>query len=224
MFEKLKELFTDEEETPTLEVKKELTQVEIPAPKPEEVVIGDEDKEITKEIPKIESFQNSNPVFFDDDDFIDLKKKEENKIDSFKNTYHPKPKVEEKKFKPSKIISPVYGVLGENYDTDDIHVRNEYIPPKNTYIAKSKIPTLDEVREKAFGTLDEDLEATLVRKKYLLEKDDEKDIKHAVRDLDYASDMTFEELDRITKNNTKKLEGNELFDLIDSMHERNEDE
>ena len=65
---------------------------------------------------------------------IDISKKEEIKV-------------EEIKFKPSPIISPVYGILDKNYTPDDITTR-ENIP---------KALDVDSVRKKAFGTLEDDI-------------------------------------------------------------------
>lgn len=56
-------------------------------------------------------------------------------------------KVETPKFRPSPIISPVYGILDKNYTPDDITTRDT-IP---------KALDVDSVRKKAFGTLEEDI-------------------------------------------------------------------
>ena len=56
-----------------------------------------------------------------------------------------------RKFKPSPVISPVYGVLDKNYKKEDIVIRNE----------EKKIIDVDSVRKKAFGTLEDDIEKTL---------------------------------------------------------------
>lgn len=76
----------------------------------------------------------------------------------------PKPKAEEirgrayeskkedlssRKFQPSPVISPVYGVLDKNYKKEDIVVKQE----------EKKQIDVDDVRKKAFGTLD-DMEKT----------------------------------------------------------------
>lgn len=56
-----------------------------------------------------------------------------------------------KKFRPSPVISPVYGVLDKNYKKEDIIVRSE----------EKKAIDVDSVRKKAFGTLEDDIEKTL---------------------------------------------------------------
>ena len=60
--------------------------------------------------------------------------------------------VEEKRtFKPSPVISPVYGILDKNYRKEDVVTRDEKLASKNIKL------DVDSVRKKAFGTLEEDL-------------------------------------------------------------------
>lgn len=63
-------------------------------------------------------------------------------------------KEEHKVFTPSPIISPVYGVLNENYNKDDI---------KNRTDEKKRVEPLDldTVRKKAYGTLEDEIEVSL---------------------------------------------------------------
>lgn len=75
-------------------------------------------------------------------------------------------KDEKKVFTPSPIISPVYGVLNENYKKEDIVSRNEK-KEKNSYNALD----LDSVRRKAYGTLEDDIEDALVYKEPIIEND-----------------------------------------------------
>ena len=55
------------------------------------------------------------------------------------------------KFRPSPVISPVYGVLDKNYKKEDLVVKTE----------EKKVIDVDSVRKKAFGTLEDDIEKTL---------------------------------------------------------------
>ena len=116
---KVKNLFTGEEEVPVEPVKKEVIQVETPAPAEEKK--PSPKKEVTveaEEEKKEEKF--SFPVFFDDKDFESLEKPKVEKKKEKKNApvvkredaYQAKGiHYEEKKvFKPSPIISPVYGI------------------------------------------------------------------------------------------------------------------
>lgn len=58
-------------------------------------------------------------------------------------------------FKPSPVISPVYGILDKNYKKEDVVTRDEINEKKNITL------DVDSVRKKAFGTLEEDLANTL---------------------------------------------------------------
>lgn len=64
-------------------------------------------------------------------------------------------KDEKKTFTPSPIISPVYGVLNENYKKEDIISKSEKRSPKEAL-------DLDSVRRKAYGTLEDEIEASLI--------------------------------------------------------------
>lgn len=63
-------------------------------------------------------------------------------------------KEEHKVFTPSPIISPVYGVLNENYNKDDIKDRTD---------EKKRVEPLDldTIRKKAYGTLEDEIEVSL---------------------------------------------------------------
>ena len=75
---------------------------------------------------------------------------------------HKETKEEEKEvatkkaFKPSPVISPVYGILDKNYKKEDI-VKVE--PAKEETKPKKKID-IEAIRKKAFGTLEDDIERT----------------------------------------------------------------
>ena len=107
------------------------------------------------------------PVYFDEKDFEKIeakpKKVEEKKQPEKKEVYGTKieKKEEPKVFKPTPIISPIYGVLDKNYHKEDISSKkiahSEYRDP-------SKPLTIDEVRKKAYGTLEDDIETSLIAK------------------------------------------------------------
>ncbi len=79
-----------------------------------------------------------------------LEKKRETKSEDKRMDVKPKPAPEPQKFRPSPIISPVYGILDKNYTPDEITSR------KTTFSARSL--DVDSVRKKAFGKLDEALD------------------------------------------------------------------
>ena len=155
VFDKIKDLFTDEvEEDEELPVKKEVIQVEIPAPKvsrrsnyeefeedKEDIII--EKKPVVPALPKKEEVS----PFFDEKDFEDIKrgnytlddiyKEEEKEVEKKtyqeekREAYSPKKEEPKKRFQPTPIISPVYGVLDKNYKKDDIVVGTLYLISNN---------------------------------------------------------------------------------------------
>ena len=65
-----------------------------------------------------------------------------------------KPKV----FKPSPVISPIYGILDKDYTKSDVTLKK--VTPKPVESPKKDY---DSVRRKAFGTLEDQLEDTMIR-------------------------------------------------------------
>lgn len=189
LLEKFKNIFTEEvEEEVEVPVKKEVyvkkevpkteisltPQVKKEAIKKEEVK-QDEDpiKASNLSLKKEEKFVF--PVYFDDKDFEDIKKEEpkvvkkiekevptrEQRKGNYQEAYNKINKEPEEKrvFKPTPIISPVYGILDKNYYKEDIVVSK---PISRSSYTSSKEITIDDVRKKAFGTLEDDLESTLL--------------------------------------------------------------
>ena len=60
-------------------------------------------------------------------------------------------------FKPTPVISPIYGILDKDYRKEEIKEKN----PVNSKPAVVATTTYDSVRRKAYGTLEDDLEDTL---------------------------------------------------------------
>lgn len=60
-------------------------------------------------------------------------------------------------FRPSPVISPVYGILDKNYKKEEIFEKKE---PAKPYTGEKNY---DYVRRKAYGTLEDELENTLTR-------------------------------------------------------------
>ena len=146
-------------------------KVEIPAPEvtKEEV----KEKEVVKPEPvmvepKPEEPKKPAPVFFDDKDFENIERRVSKPKPEPKKKKEEEPKrvayqmskqrlhEEKKNFKPSPIISPVYGVLDKNYHKDDIVPKREF---RTDHVGGEL--TIDDVRNKAYGTLEDDIDATL---------------------------------------------------------------
>lgn len=157
--------------------------------------------------------------------------------------------VEKKKFKPSPIISPVYGVLNQDYKPEDIKDKTEEIQTLD----------FDEVRKRAFApekieelkeieTIDEPVVTFFEEKENvtLKEKAPREDIKTIDELLESASEDEItleEELEMPINTNIDEIEEqlenfpetpekesdlddtleSDLFELIDSMYETRED-
>ena len=88
--------------------------------------------------------------------------------------------VEKKKFRPSPIISPVYGILNEDYKIEDIKDKTEEYANNNL--------DFNSVRKKAFGdieTLDEKPKETFYEETVTVKlKENEEDKKQKVKTID----------------------------------------
>lgn len=245
-FEKVKNMFTEEVEDDDVKVqqiKKEVTHVAIESPNEKK----EDEQETTKDITFIPTPREDKPIFFDDNDFRDLnlesKPKEKKMENKNKNIYGRKIEsekiVEEKKiFKPTPIISPVYGVLDKNYHKEDIVSRSETKEEKS--VQESPIDT---IRNKAYGTLEDELENTLFGSNSILfkkdeeKKDEEVEVKEVDEDIltDLTDDIS-KELDEllvkkekyINDEESKKQETNvddeDLLGFIDSTLYKEGDE
>jgi len=131
-------------------------------------------------------------------------------------------KEEPKKFKPTPIISPVYGILDHNYTKDDIIVKTDI---------GVKGPDFDSVRKKAYGLQpkDEEVETELPhlkteKPKVKVPKKEETEELSDIVSL--IKEEPLEELEaKLSEDNALEntLE-TDLFRLIDSMYENKEEE
>lgn len=257
LMDKFKNLFTEEVEEEVVEepkkpIKATKTQVEIASPTPKRVeknsdfAVLDDPVEVKPEEPKEEEYKFP---FFDDTDFETIEKKEEKKEkkkSSYQKEVYNPPKPEKKVFKPTPIISPVYGILDKNYQKEDIMPKagvNHYSNPKEDMI--------DAFRNKAYGTLEDDIETTLFGNNRVLFDDDseEKDLaeeirtpevqnesreedyghvlisdrpRHGFNDEEDLTDLLEQEMEK-SPNEEKKpkpISDEELFSMIDSMYEK----
>jgi len=231
LFNKIRDFFYDEEE---------VTESEEPTREVKEIV--KEEKEVITERTLIEPVQDETfkfPVVFDEKDFEpDEKLKKRMKKEEPENTRNRKKylsepvKKEEKKFKPTPIISPVYGVLDKNYKAGDINQPNT--PYETT---KTKDVDLDSVREKAFGTLADDLEKTLHDSDIMSGYDEYSVAIEKTTEFDILENMNSEKLSltnydldeviesRIDRNNEESSSSDntdDLFELINSMYDKDE--
>ncbi len=155
------------------------------------------------------------------------------------------PKEETHKFRPTPVISPVYGILDKNYSKEDI------LPTASSEGTLPKIIDVDAVRKKAFGTLDQlekNIEDDSLDDIKITSFDEENTTKIEIPSIDKIEEITTplpkiedvekeleledtpieeivdEEVEPILndvveeKENDEKIE-NDLFDLIDSMYQ-----
>ena len=208
LLDKVKNLFyEDGEEEP---IKSEMIQVEIPAPEVKREVIKEDDVSDNKVLKE----EAKTPVFFNDDDFKELEKPKEVVKSSYLKEKPVIKKEEKKIFKPTPIISPVYGVLDKNYHKEDITSKRQ------VSLSDTARLSIDDVRKKAYGTLEDDLENTMFGSNSILfNKETEKEeIKEEtlLKDLTDVIELDEDEKEIETEN---PKDDKDLFDLIDSMYE-----
>lgn len=284
VFNKLKSIFYDEvvveDETQELDkvskiVKKETSKDE--APKVEELKfktvemdpIDEEDEEeveTKKEDTKADvlndrdlfrSERTFNFVDFTDDEVEEKPAPRRNVLDEsprIMRSTEPARDDTPKVFKPTPVISPIWGVLDKDYKKDEIKER-----PLSNESFTSSVTDYDNVRRKAYGTLEDDLEDTLNKvttdeiKEELEKEESDSELMDArtakIEDLIGKIDEATEELDKNMSieeaENNVKLENfddededdekdltdktltdstleHDLFNLIDSMYDKEE--
>jgi len=218
------------------------------------------DKELTKKEPERGLYQSKDtfkfPVFNDDeiDETLSRSSRVENNrvlesrvetkkpqpvetpssIVSKLEKKEPTPAPEEKKvFRPSPVISPVYGVLDKNYTKDDIVDKNEEIKSSQTKVDISNTSAIsyDVIRRKAYGTLEDELEDTLsgrfkgtedkkedkvsaVKKDIKDLEDPKKHIEKLLDELEKTASMTVGEIEEALKD---QLDDTNEYDLPDTL-------
>lgn len=267
LFEKIKNILFDEEEVELPVIKKEEPK-EYVAPKPKEEALEPkyEAKGVEEEISERELFQSKQtfnfPAFLDEEkpkekeeelrrtrnlnilDYEKLKRKE-------KTVIVRKPEEgEHKQFKPTPVISPVYGVVDKNYDKTTKVVTEEIV--RKTVKSNGSVD-VEEVRNKAFGTLEDQIVRTLDKPvKDFYQEPETKPIEELlINDLDEEEQEANDDIitESRVKNNQDKLDlldeieqeldnpkkepekripvddtiESDLFKLIDSMYENKED-
>lgn len=230
LIDKFKNLFTEEvevEEEPKEKkepIQKEVIQVEIPSPKKSRSEIYDNEEIDNQPVePKLEEPKKSEYKFpfFDDNDFdsIDVKPKEERKkATRHKEVYNP-PKEEKRVFKPSPIISPVYGILDKGYQREEYSSKSD---GRSSYYS-SKEANVDAIRNKAYGGLEADIETTLFggnrvlfneKEETKLEKKVEKELAEE-KSTKVQDDFDYDESSLSEKPRHGSFEEEDLTDLLE---------
>ena len=157
------------------------------------------------------------------------------------------PQQETHKFKPTPVISPVYGILDKNYTKDDI------LPTASSEGTLPKILDVDAVRQKAFGRLDqiekdieednlddikitsfdeEEVPEVVIPEIEAIEEDEEittplPKIEDVEKELEKEDEVAKEEVEEEVQPIQEPIKVDEeedkiesdLFDLIDSMYQ-----
>ena len=184
IFKKIKDIFYDEEvvEVPIKEEKKETLRDEPPVieeittPITTKYKSDDEEDEKSNDFSERELFKPEKtfdfPVFDEEEEeepvksrskvnVLELQKELEQRSMSSRKRDYGRDEISEPRrestFKPSPVISPIYGVLDKNYKKDEIVEKKDTSKPYNGEI------NYDYVRRKAYGTLEDELEDTLTK-------------------------------------------------------------
>lgn len=232
----------EDDEIKVEQIVKETPRVHIEPKKEEEIkpepvkpVIEKEEEPIIEEEEKKEEPQpltrekTKTPIFFTEKDFDDLEPDKPKKIEKKKEVEPVRNiKREEKKgpyggayssptlltkekptFKPTPIISPIYGILDKNYSKDDIVERKE----NNNRVKETRADKFDEVRNKAYGNLENELEETIYRPNSRRKNiDEEIDL---FDELESEQNIIQEKPEKIER--VERIEPIEKFDRVDRM-------
>lgn len=253
IFNKIKNILFDEEEVeiPVIGEKKEPARsvIEKPAalPKEEEpvknILFDDEEIVVKKEVKPLDDDLFKREVKPSRSlNILDYERRETKKE---RPAFFKKEEKKEEPFKPSPVISPVYGIIEPNQTIEPIKASATPKPRSTGPI------DIDEIRRKAYGTLEDDIERTLektVDKFYAEEKEapKEKSIDELlINDIDNTNELPelrprktpidiLDDIDNGLDNireEAKELKDidpddtieSDLFNLIDSMYEKREE-
>lgn len=247
VFSKLKNIFYDEEyiDEPEAEIKKVdkvvKKEVEEAKPRVEEIKITREEpkrEEIKRvvEEPKSNNDFSERELFRSERTFNFTEFDDDEELPPRRNVLSPEPKVakrvevqkpaipeQPKIFKPSPVISPIYGILDKDYKKDEVvskTVKEEKI------VIKDSATTYDTVRRKAYGTLEDELEDTLNSMNKLTPEaisNEVNKIDESVNELDKKTNKIEDLISKI-ESTTSDISVGELEDKMELEHFDDEDD
>ena len=247
VFSKLKNIFYDEEyiDEPEAEIKKVdkvvKKEVEEAKPRVEEIKITREEpkrEEIKRvvEEPKSSNDFSERELFRSERTFNFTEFDDDEELPPRRNVLNSEPKVakrvevqkpaipeQPKIFKPSPVISPIYGILDKDYKKDEVvskTVREEKI------VIKDSATTYDTVRRKAYGTLEDELEDTLNSMNKLTPEaisNEVNKIDESVNELDKKTNKIEDLISKIESTTSDRSVG-ELEDKMELEHFDDEDD
>lgn len=168
------------------------------------------EREVVKEEP---SYKNERELFkpekssfnftqFDDEELPPRRNvmDYESRTSSYKKEVQKPVEVEQPKvFKPSPVISPIYGILDKDYRKEEIVAKSK--EKERVVASNDSATTYDSVRKKAYGTLEDDLEDTL----NTMNKLSTNTIKESINDINDAVDAINTKANKI-ENYISKVE------------------
>ncbi len=172
--------------------------------------------------------------FVDFDDMEDEKEKEveiprRNVLSSNnRNTKVESPTISDtpKVFKPTPVISPIWGVMNKDYKVDEI--KDKEVSSENQL--SSAITSYDTVRRKAYGTLEDELEDTLNSMNNITTDTINEEINKVDKDVDLLEQKTskiedlINKIEEETKDMDKTLSIGELEDRVELENFEDEEE
>lgn len=248
VFSKLKNIFYDEEyidEPAEAEIKKVdkvvKKEVEEAKPRVEEIKITREEpkREETKRVveePKPSNDFSERELFRSERTFNFTEFDDDEELPPRRNVLSPEPKVakrtevqkpaipeQPKIFKPSPIISPIYGILDKDYKKDE--VVSKPVREEKTVI-KDSATTYDTVRRKAYGTLEDELEDTLNSMNKLTPEAISNEVNKIDKSVDELDKKTNKIEDLISKieSTTSDVSVGELEDKMELEHFDDDDD
>ena len=204
MLDKIKNLFYEEEE---VEVPKEKIKENKATIITKEEVVEEKKDEMDDVVSERDLLKSETtfkfPVIFEDEDFADMEKEqkvsrstrsESKKINRDTTTRYKKPTLDRevireviekpKKFQPSPVISPVYGILDKNTSNNSTSKTNN----SSLEHTKEMVINFDTIRQKAYGSLTDDIENELAPKTKNIDEI-EKEIDNILEENNLLSDL-----------------------------------
>ena len=218
LFDKLKNVFIEEEEVESEPEEKPNKQEKL-----EEEKIEPIKEDIVSDRDLIDTNQNYKfTIIFEEEDFKEEKKKSrsinvlERENTKYETEIKRDIKSQKKTFKPSPVISPVYGVLDKNYTKDEISSKNGLL---SDYSDKVDI---DSVINKAYGNPTTREEKNKENNKddiiNLFSEENTEEIGYELDEIDTkATDDKIKSIDDLLKDSNE-----DFYSLVDSMYKDDE--
>lgn len=218
LFDKLKNVFIEEEEVESEPEEKPNKQEKL-----EEEKIEPIKEDIVSDRDLIDTNQNFKfPIIFEEEDFKEEKKKSrsinvlERENTKYETEIKRDIKSQKKTFKPSPVISPVYGVLDKNYTKDEISSKNGLL---SDYSDKVDI---DSVINKAYGNTttreEKNKEKNTDEIINLFSEENTEEIGYELDEIDTkATDDKIKSIDDLLKDSNE-----DFYSLVDSMYKDDE--